>query len=48
MGACTPLLRTQPPGGKSQDSSVSAVGSAPLVVRAGKSLDDYVSEYDLT
>ncbi|WP_404962310.1 hypothetical protein [Streptomyces sp. 147326] len=36
------------PGGESSDSSVSESGSAPLVVRAGKSLDDYASGYGLT
>ncbi|MFF6995746.1 hypothetical protein ACFY93_12395 [Streptomyces sp. NPDC008313] len=35
------------PGGDSADDSVSELGSAPLTVRAGESLDDY-SEYDLT
>ncbi|MEU7602188.1 hypothetical protein AB0B78_28370 [Streptomyces sp. NPDC040724] len=36
------------PGGESSDSSVSGFGNAPLVVRAGKSLDDYASGYSLT
>ncbi|WP_327418959.1 hypothetical protein [Streptomyces sp. NBC_01233] len=36
------------PGGESFDASVSESGSAPLVVRAGKSLDDYASGYSLT
>ncbi|MER5777479.1 hypothetical protein ABT144_24965 [Streptomyces sp. NPDC002039] len=36
------------PGGESLDSAVSESGLAPLVVRAGESLDDYVSEYSVT
>ncbi|MFB7462767.1 hypothetical protein ACFCZ1_04560 [Streptomyces sp. NPDC056224] len=36
------------PGGDSFEASVSANGSAPLVVRAGKSLDDYASGYSLS
>ncbi|MEV6839710.1 hypothetical protein AB0N17_35315 [Streptomyces sp. NPDC051133] len=36
------------PGGQSFDDSVSDLGPAPLVVRPGRSLDDYVSDFDLT
>ncbi|MGW0885716.1 hypothetical protein [Streptomyces sp. NPDC002671] len=36
------------PGGESFDGSVSELGPAPLVVRPGKSLDNYVTDYDLT
>jgi hypothetical protein len=36
------------PGGDSSDGSVSGYGDAPLVVRPGRPLDDYVSDYDLT
>ncbi|MFF5536350.1 hypothetical protein ACFY71_28360 [Streptomyces cinerochromogenes] len=36
------------PGGRSLEGSVSGIGPAPLVVRAGRSLDDYVTDYDLT
>ncbi|MFE9635844.1 hypothetical protein [Streptomyces sp. NPDC006463] len=36
------------PGGESSDASVSEYSSAPLVVRAGKSLDHYASGYSLT
>jgi hypothetical protein len=36
------------PGGESFDDSVSELGPAPLVVRPGRSLDDYVTDYDLT
>jgi hypothetical protein len=35
-------------GGESVQGSVSTIGPAPLVVRAGRSLDDYVTDYDLT
>ncbi|MFD9412320.1 hypothetical protein ACFWBN_35680 [Streptomyces sp. NPDC059989] len=35
------------PGGDSLDAAVSGLGSAPLVVRAGRSLDDYASGYSL-
>lgn len=36
------------PGGESPEAGVSEYGSAPLVVRAGTSLDDYASGYSLT
>ncbi|MFE2526595.1 hypothetical protein ACFXEL_20375 [Streptomyces sp. NPDC059382] len=36
------------PGGESTDAGVSEYGPAPLVVRAGKSLDDYASGYSVT
>lgn len=36
------------PGGESFDAGVSEYGSAPLVVRAGRSLDDHASGYSLT
>ncbi|WP_411102997.1 hypothetical protein [Streptomyces sp. cmx-4-9] len=36
------------PGGESSDAGVSEYGPAPLVVRAGRSLDDYASGYSLT
>lgn len=36
------------PGGPSLKTSVSTIADAPLVVRPGKSLDDYASGYDLT
>lgn len=36
------------PGGESTRSSVSTIGDAPVVVRPGKPLDDFVSDYDLT
>ncbi|MER5852934.1 hypothetical protein ABT126_39730 [Streptomyces sp. NPDC002012] len=36
------------PGGESFDRGVSGIGSAPLVVRPGKSLDDHVTDYGLT
>ncbi|MFI0812998.1 hypothetical protein [Streptomyces echinatus] len=35
------------PGGQSLRGSVSEIGPAPLVVRPGGSLDDYVTDYDL-
>ncbi|MFI8961697.1 hypothetical protein ACIGO8_06230 [Streptomyces sp. NPDC053493] len=35
------------PGGESLDSSVSTYGQAPLVVRAGRSLDDHTADYTL-
>ncbi|MEU5710527.1 hypothetical protein [Streptomyces flaveolus] len=35
------------PGGPSLEDSVSEIGPAPLVVRPGESLDDYVTDYDL-
>ncbi|AKN72762.1 hypothetical protein QR97_26020 [Streptomyces sp. PBH53] len=35
------------PGGRSREDSVSDIGQAALVVRPGKSHDDYVADYDL-
>ncbi|MCX5078058.1 hypothetical protein OG321_37040 [Streptomyces sp. NBC_00424] len=36
------------PGGESSDAGASEYGPAPLVVRAGKSLDDHASGYSVT
>ncbi|MEV5880742.1 hypothetical protein AB0L75_42540 [Streptomyces sp. NPDC052101] len=36
------------PGGESFDGSFSDLGPAPLVVRPGRPLDDYVADYGLT
>ncbi|WP_412074874.1 hypothetical protein ACLF6K_01775 [Streptomyces xanthophaeus] len=36
------------PGGPSLKTSVSTIADAPVVVRPGRSLDDYASGYDLT
>ncbi|WP_146075677.1 hypothetical protein [Streptomyces sp. Ru62] len=35
------------PGGPSLEDSVSEIGPAALVVRPGRSFDDYVTDYDL-